>query len=245
MQPPPTEMGSRGTRQPGSQIRVFVLAEIRFYREGLARFLSAQPGVEVVGTAQDAAITVDSFRRTRLDVVLLDLAGTAGVDAARALAAVAPAAGIVALAVGEDEREVVSLAEAGVSGFVARDASLDELRRAVESAASGESRCSPRVTAMLARRVSSLARQMLAEPAEVPLTRRQLEIVGLIGKGLANKEIAQRLVIEVSTVKNHVHSILERLEVQSRDDAVGAVRALSAGARPRPFSSELGPASPI
>jgi len=227
MQLPPTEMGSRRTPGSGRPIRVFILAEIRFYREGLARFLSAQPGLQVVGTAVDVASAVEFAGRTRFDVVLLDLAMRAALDAAAVLAGVAPASRIVALGIYEDEGEVVSLAEVGVSGFVARDASLDDLSRAVKSAASGETLCSPRVAAMLARRVSSLARQQLAQPAEIPLTRRQLEIVGLIGEGLANKVIARRLCIEVPTVKNHVHNILERLGVQRREDAVRAVRSLA------------------
>jgi DNA-binding NarL/FixJ family response regulator len=91
------------------------------------------------------------------------------------------------------------------------------------------------VAAVLARRVSVLSQQVLAEPAGIPLTRRQLDIVRLIGEGLPNKAIAQRLFIGVPTVKNHVHNILERLEVHRREDAVSAVRALSAAAPiPRP-----------
>lgn len=157
MESPAPIIGSSGGPEPEERTRVFILAEARFYREGLARFLSRQPGFEVVGTAEHAAEAVDLARRLRFDVVLLDMAMSAEIDAARMLTAVAPAAGIVALGVGEDEREVVSLAEAGVSGFVARDASLEEVSRAVASAATGETWCSLRVAAILAHRVSIIA----------------------------------------------------------------------------------------
>jgi DNA-binding NarL/FixJ family response regulator len=86
---------------------------------------------------------------------------------------------------------------------------------------------------MLTRRVASLAGQVLPHRADVPLTRRQLEIVSLIDEGLPNKAIAQQLLIEVPTVKNHVHNILERLGVHRREDAVSTVRRLSGGMLPR------------
>ena len=131
----------------------------------------------------------------------------------------------------EEEEEVIPLAEAGVDGFVSRDASLEDLCQAVKSAAAGETRCSPRIAAMLAHRVATLARQ-LPERELIPLTRRQLEIVRLIDEGLPNKAIAQRLFIEVPTVKNHVHNILQRLDVKHREDAALEVRKLSHGVLP-------------
>ena len=226
------DVGTRCGSQPGDRTSLFILAEVCFYREGLAQYFSGLSGVEVVGTAADARVAVDLARRLWVDVVLIDIGMPASVDASRMLARVAPDAGIVALGMREDESEVISLAEAGVSGFVARNASLEELARAVESAGNGETRCSPRVAAMLARRVSVLAREVVSEQAKIPLTRRQLEIVELIGEGLPNKAIAKRLFIELPTVKNHVHNILERLGVDRREDAVSAVRALSVGAPP-------------
>jgi len=222
------DIGSNPRSGPGARTTVLILAEVRFYREGLTWFFSTHSRLEVVGSAEDPTAALRVARRTPFDVVLLDMAIVPACDAARAFGAVAPDAAIVALGVHEDEREVSALAEAGVSGFVARDASLDELALAVESAATGETRCSPRVAAILARRVSSLARRVQAEPATIPLTHRQLEIVHLLGEGLPNKVIAQRLFIEVPTVKNHVHNILERLGVQRREEAVRAVRALAA-----------------
>jgi len=222
------------TSSPGNQgtrVALLIVAAIRFYREGLALFFHARDGFEVAGTAADVASTVDLVDRVEFDVALLDMATPAAPTAIALLRAVAPGRAIVALGVREDEDEVIPLAEAGVDGFVSRDASLEELCLAVRSAAEGETQCSPRVAAMLAHRVATLARQ-LPDRAPIPLTRRQLEIVKLIDEGLPNKAIAQRLFIEVPTVKNHVHNILQRLDVKHRQDAALAVRRLSQGVLP-------------
>jgi two-component system, NarL family, nitrate/nitrite response regulator NarL len=144
----------------------------------------------------------------------------------RALKRTMPNVRVVALGVPEAEQEVIPLVEAGVTGLVSREDSLDELADAVNSAARGETRCSARVAAMLVRRVAVLSDQ-LPEAEHFPLTKRQLEVVRLIDEGLPNKAIAQRLFIEVPTVKNHVHNILERLGVERREQAAPAVRRLS------------------
>jgi two-component system nitrate/nitrite response regulator NarL len=216
----------------GLLTRIAIFADIRFYREGLALFFAGQDGFEVVGTAEDVAGAVDLSLRVEFDVALLDIASLGSIDSIRTLTAAVPTGGIVALGVREDEHEVISLAEAGVVGFVSRDAPLDELSRVVESATRGETRCSARVAAMLVRRVAILADQLLPQRGAIPLTRRQLQIVRLIDEGLPNKAIAQRLFIEVPTVKNHVHNILDRLDVHRREDAASAVNRLSGGLFP-------------
>ena len=217
------------TAEAGARIRVAILAEIRFYREGLAQFLGVQPGMEVVGTAEDGQAALALARRLDLDVFLVDMASSGSLEVIRMLRERQQRASVVALGVREDEREVIPPAEAGVSSYVSRNASLDELCLAVERAARGEAACSPRIAAILVHRLATLAAELLPERAEIPLTRRQLEIVRLIEEGLPNKAIAQRLYIEVPTVKNHVHNILERLGVQGREEAAAAVRRLSAG----------------
>jgi two-component system nitrate/nitrite response regulator NarL len=222
-----------GGRPEAHQVpRLVIVAEIRFYREGLALIFGDQDGFEVAGSAEDVSSAVDLARHVHFDVALLDMAMPGALTTIEILRAAAPTGGIVALGVREEEGEVVSLAEAGVDGFVSRDASLEDLYRAVESAARGETRCSPRVAGMLARRVATLAHQALPERAAIPLTRRQFEVVKLIDEGLPNKVIAQRLFIEVPTVKNHVHNILGRLGVHHREEIGAAVRRLSGGLVP-------------
>jgi DNA-binding NarL/FixJ family response regulator len=121
---------------------------------------------------------------------------------------------------------VIACAEAGVSGFIARESSLEELMECVSSVANDDLLCSPRVAAILLQRVKALAAANgAATHVPPPLTLRQLEILQLVDAGLSNKEIADRLYLEVSTVKNHVHQILEKLQVRSRSEAAAALRS--------------------
>jgi two-component system nitrate/nitrite response regulator NarL len=209
-----------------SMIRVLVVAGVRFYRDGIAAALSADPRFGVVGGAADVPEAATAFASLAPDVVLLDLAGADGPGHVRALLARAPAARIVALGVQEAEDDVLPLAEAGVAGYVTRDGSVDDLLATVESVAAGETICSPRITATLLRRVALLARDRHAQESnpERDLTSRERQIVALIDEGLSNKEIATRLRIELATVKNHVHNILEKLRVHRRGEAAAAVR---------------------
>jgi DNA-binding NarL/FixJ family response regulator len=131
---------------------------------------------------------------------------------------------VVVLGVHEVESEVMACAEAGVAGYVTREASLEELVNVVESVARGESLLAPRIGALLLRRVAEAAKHSRIPAAVDRLTPREIEIVGLIDEGLSNKQIAGQLSIELATVKNHVHSILEKLEVGRRAEAAARVR---------------------
>jgi DNA-binding NarL/FixJ family response regulator len=208
-------------------IDVFVLVGVRLYRDGIADALGRDPRFRVAGSAaslESAREQLDALAAAP-DVALVDLDLAEGVGAVRTLRGAWPTTGIVALAVREVDEDVVSWAEAGVSGLVSRDATLSELLEAVEAAVHDEAPCSPAVAAALLRRVASLSGER--KPGEGPtLTRREREIVHLIGDGFSNKEIARSLGIEVATVKNHVHNILEKLGVGRRTDAVAAARAL-------------------
>ena len=208
-------------------IRVLVVGDIRLYRDGLAFHLARQASLSVVGTAADRAEALRGARELGPDVVLLDIAMPESLAAVRDLAALAPAPRVVALAVPEVERDVIACAEAGVAGFVQREGSLADLVAAVESAACGELVISPRMAASLLRRVSALAADRAAAPAHAELTGREGEIVRLIDQGLSNKQIAARLCIEVATVKNHVHNILEKLGIHRRAEVAVRLRATS------------------
>jgi DNA-binding NarL/FixJ family response regulator len=201
-------------------VRALVASDIRLYREGLAAGLAGSR-VEVAGTAADAASTVELARSLAPDVVLVDLVMAGWEDAVRT---VAGGARVVVLGVREVEDEVIACAEAGVAGYVTREASLEELTDVVEGVARGESPCSPRISALLLRRVAETAGRRREAPSAERLTRREAEIVGLIDEGLSNKQIAGRLSIELATVKNHVHSILEKLQVERRAEAAARVR---------------------
>jgi two-component system nitrate/nitrite response regulator NarL len=124
---------------------------------------------------------------------------------------------------------VIAFAEAGVLGFVEGGASVEELRSGIECAARGEASCPPRIATTLLARLASLTGVQRGVSEPTGLTRRERQIVQLIAEGMSNKEIAQRLCIEVATVKNHVHNILEKLKVGRRGDAVTRFRMLERG----------------
>lgn len=155
------------------------------------------------------------------DVVLLDIGAPDGLLALRELAGTVPGVRILAITVPDRESDVVACAESGAAGFVTRGASLEELVDALESVARGEVLCSPRITAALVQRVGLLARERAGEHQ---LTQREREILTLIDAGFSNKSIAQRLSIEVPTVKNHVHRIIEKMGVTNRAQAAARFR---------------------
>jgi len=203
-------------------IRVFIICGTRLYREGLAKLLARRSGIRVAGLAGSGDEAEARIRRVRPDVVLLDADLRQSLAVSRALLAVYPEAKIIPLTLPEADGEVIEFAEAGASGFVTRESSLDDLVAAIRAADRGELRCSPRVAAALMRRVSTLATH---QPRTDPrLTLREREIVELIYAGLANKEIASTLHIQLATVKSHVHNILEKLEVHRRAEIVALLR---------------------
>jgi DNA-binding NarL/FixJ family response regulator len=159
------------------------------------------------------------------EVVLLDMSQPEAIPVARAIANAAPDAKVVALGLPESEQEVIACAEAGVAGFLAAESSLEDTLATIASAVVGEMLCTPRMAAVLVRRVATLAAARDPRRGDAQLTARELEIVDLIDRGLSNKEIAQQLHIEVATVKNHVHNVLEKLGVRRRSEAAATLRS--------------------
>jgi DNA-binding NarL/FixJ family response regulator len=132
---------------------------------------------------------------------------------------------ILALALSpQSEQEIVETAEAGICGYIPPDASIEDLMEAIERASRGEMMCSPRVAGTLARRIATLASGRGPLATSASLTARETEVVELLEIGLSNKQIARRLSIRLATVKNHVHSILAKLNVKRRGEAVAALR---------------------
>lgn len=207
-------------------IRVALLGDVRLNREGLAALLRRDGTLRVEATASTTG-GVPVRTASTVDVIVVDATGRDGRTPIQALVETVETP-IVALGVPEDEDDVIAFAELGVVGFVERDASLDELVAATVSAAAGEASFPPRIATTLLRRVASL-RAARPPAAATSLTVRERQIVQLIAEGLSNKEIAARLSIELATVKNHVHNILEKLEVSRRMDAVARLRLVEGG----------------
>lgn len=201
-------------------IRVFVVAEVRLYREGLEQILGREPSIDVVGTASYREEAIGWIRELSPDITLLDCAMPEGAVAVRLLLEAAPNTRVVVLAIPEVEADIVAWAEAGVSGYVPRDGALADLVTTVEGVASDEMPCSPKVSASLLKHVGALAARIGGSHPQPRLTHREYEVIDLVGQGLSNKEIARVLQVAVPTVKNHVHSILGKLQVHRRVDAL-------------------------
>jgi two-component system, NarL family, nitrate/nitrite response regulator NarL len=200
-------------------ISLVVIAPVRLYREGVSALFEEREEFSVVGTATGRDDGLRFVQRLRPDVVLVALGPGAGPPFVRELVRSIPTVSVVMLGITDDDPEVLPLAEAGIAGYVTTEASGDEIVLIVESVARGEMPCSPKLAATLLQRVASLAEERHAPHPLAALTQRERQIVQLLGDGLSNKEIARALQIEVATVKNHVHNILEKLQVTRRAEA--------------------------
>ena len=215
-------------------IRVLLIADIRLYREGLSAMLRRVNDLAVVAVAAGRDEALRAAAECQPDVIVLDAAMIAAPDALRELAA-ASLAPLVALDVPVTGDTMVTFAEAGVVGYVGREGSVDDVVRTIRSARRGDVACEPALAATLVRSVHSSAAHVQAHPPAIVTTRpalaaltaREQEIAILIAsEGLSNKEIAERLVIELPTVKNHVHNVLVKLGVRRRSQAAARMREL-------------------
>ena len=200
------------------QVRVFVIAEIRLYREGLCEILGRDDRFEVVGSAAAASSAAALAHEPFAEVVLVSTGLSDNREWIRAIADSVPGAAVVALAVPNVATDVIAWVEAGASAFVTTESSLADLRSTIESARRGEAYCSPRMLAALLKRLGAAPTQGAPTHIET-LTAREREIAQMLVSGLSNKEIAAGLRIQVTTVKNHVHNILEKLQVRRRAEA--------------------------
>ena len=220
----------------GDKVRILLVGAIRLYRDGLALVLAAAPGFEVVGSTADGIEAEEAVRRLLPDIVLLDVAPTGTVDAANRVRKFSAMAPVIALGVADLDAEIIRCAEAGVVGYVSREGSLETLAMTIHSAVRGEILCSPQTAGSMLRRLAVLSADRRAG-AVGALTSREREILGLIDDGCSNKEIAARLGIEVATVKNHVHNLLEKLQVHRRAEAAARTRG-QLPARPSAYASK-------
>jgi DNA-binding NarL/FixJ family response regulator len=206
---------------------VFIVARMRLYRQGLTDALAADPRFRVVGAVADPAEGLSRMAglQPRPAVAVLDNGAGRGLSSARRLRAMLPEVRLVALVTDDTAESVVAWAEAGAAGLVTPDTSLDEFIATVEDVAHGGAHCSPQATAALMDRLATIADARPPESGDRHLTERERQIVALIDRGLSNKQIARELQIQLATVKNHVHSVLEKLQVERRGAAAAAIRA--------------------
>jgi DNA-binding NarL/FixJ family response regulator len=205
--------------------RVLIISGVRFYREGLAENLARNPSLIVVGAVSHQDDAESRIEALHPDVILLDAATPGGQSFVVRLRQSYGAAKIVLLAFSGTDTDLLAWAEAGVSGYAQSEASLDDLVHVIECSDRGALHCSPAVAGTLLRHVTALAGLVRRQDGTWDLlTRREREILELLGRGLSNKEIAHRLGIEVPTTKNHVHRIFEKLGIHTRSEAIMMVQ---------------------
>ena len=199
-----------------------ILSDHRLFRDGLACLLSGRPETRIMGLYTGAEEARALAGRNAPDAVLLD-AGLPDIAAEAERARLAwPSASLIALALPDQIAAVLECAEAGVSGFVTRDASVEGVIEAISAARAGELLCSPKIAAGLFTKMSG--RSMDSGVPLGRLTPRETEVLRRIERGQSNKQIAMELRIGLSTVKNHVHNVLEKLGVERRGEAAALYR---------------------
>lgn len=205
-------------------LTVLIVDDVCLYREGLAGALEGQAGIRGVLTATDLTTGVALLTAGAPDLVLANIGLLNDGALLRAASALTPAPRTIALAVNEVDAEVVACAEAGLDGYLLRSEPLERLLNLMRAVAAGETLCTPRMAALLMRRLATLASERRRAPKAPALTHREDQVLRLLDMGLSNQEIADRLGISVRTVKNHVHHILEKLGVRRRGEAVAEFR---------------------
>jgi DNA-binding NarL/FixJ family response regulator len=201
----------------GSRIRVLLVDDHGVVRRGLRGYLELLDDIEIVGEAENGLRGVELALELRPDVVLMDLVMPQldGIAATGRIKAAQPAVQVVALTSFIEEEKVMAALEAGASGFILKDADADDVAAAIRAAHNDEVHLDPAAARILA---TGMRQRRDHQPAE-SLTERELEVLGLVGRGRSNKEIATDLGITERTARTHVSNILGKLELQSRTQA--------------------------
>ena len=209
-------------------ISVFVVDDNRLLCEGLVSMLGEREDIAVVGAAPSGDDALEQIKRLRPNVALIDIGmpGKDGIAVTQALHQEAPEVKVIILGMVDLTDEIMACIEAGAAGYALKETSFDHLVETIRSAHRGESLCSPQMAASLFSRIAELAgERILSVPSSsVKLTPRELEIVNALADELSNKEIARQLSIETQTVKNHIHNILDKLQLHTRLEAVEYAR---------------------
>lgn len=206
-------------------IHILLVNEIRLMCNVLASALDGEEDIKVIGCATDANEALAITQMEKVDVVLVStrLPDKGALRLTEAIANENPATDVLVLGVTEKKERVLQFVEAGAVGYIVKDDTVEDMLTAIRASQEGKALVSPKIAAALMERVSELAGMFADLETGViesaGLTPREIEVLELLGKNLTNQEIAEQLYIEVGTVKNHVHSILNKLNVNTRDEA--------------------------
>jgi DNA-binding NarL/FixJ family response regulator len=217
-------MAQSGSVDPGSPILLLLVCRVRLYCEAIAGLLKSQGGVTLAGVAAPEEDIVARLDAMTPDVVLLDTGPPDALATAAYVIRQKPHTRILGFGVCDVPEQVAACAEAGLLGYVPSTGSIKDVVAAARRVAHGDTVCSVSMADGLFRHLRRNALGGLPPTLETVLTQRQQEIIRLIDQGLSNKQIAQRLSLGTSTVKNHVHGILDRLQVATRTEAAARLR---------------------
>jgi two-component system, NarL family, nitrate/nitrite response regulator NarL len=237
---------------PEAPIKVVVLGAVCLICQSLAALLGGVDEIEVAGLADGFDEALDQIHMALAHVVMLDFPCGGGIDVVRELAVAAPASNILILGLWEEQREPLAWVKAGAVGWVSPHDSVDDVIDAIKQAAAGQTQSlggprpltTPVYVAETVASTPSSAADGSPRCDQVGLTARELAVLELVDRGLSNKEVASVLSIEVATVKNHVHHVLEKLDLRRRTQAMAWYRSrqsMPIGGVPRVTAREQRP----
>lgn len=207
------------------QSKVLIVIESRFMGDIFTEVLEEEPDITVVGCASSREQALKIIRENDVDVALvsIQLSNESALELTSTLVDSAPSIKVLVLGLTDNKHHVLKYVEAGAAGYILQDSSVADLVEAVRLAQRGEAQISTKVAAAIFERLSKMTKVFSRVDTFVlednRLTQRELEVLGFISQGLSNQEIASHLVVEVGTVKNHVHSIIKKLNVSNREEA--------------------------
>ncbi len=215
-------------------MNIVVVTPVRLFGDGLGACLGSRPGVTVEAVVNDLARLRDVLAQTPVDVVMVDVTHAVNPFDVRSIAVQYPAVKLVALGLVEQRQDVVRAGRSGFAGYVSRDSSLDGLCQSLVDIAAGRMAMPPEIAGGLLQALFRPEANAAGDLPDVALTRREGEVLALLGQGLSNKEIGNELCLSVATVKHHVHHVLEKLHLPRRAEAMRKVRDL-------PWLADTGP----
>lgn len=209
----------------GNQIKILLINEIQLISNVIAASLEDEPDIHIAECVSSIEEGLRIIQEQEIDVVLVSirLPNSGALQFTKKVTLDNPETKVLVMGLSEDKKQVIQFVEAGASGVVSKDDSITELLNTIRAANNEKAFVSPELASALMHRLSEVTRLLMdcsdSFPDEANLTPRELEILEMIGNKMTNRQIADELVIEVGTVKNHVHSILEKLGVHRREDA--------------------------
>ena len=205
-------------------MNIIVLTPLRLLGDGLAACFKSRRDLHTVTVVNDLAKLGDRLSQNETQAVLVDVALGIDLFDVRGIAVEWPDVPLIAVGLNEQRQEVIACGRAGYAGYVTRDASIDALCDTLNDIVSGRFSCPPEISSGLLRALFRSDPQSEESESDPPLTRRESEVLELLGRGFSNKEIASELCLSVATVKHHVHHVLEKMQLERRAQAMRRVR---------------------